>query len=96
MTAQQETVWELRCDGCNELLDDVEYGSTVVAESVERIREVGEDRGWSNDGDRDLCASCTCERDGHVRPLSANGGYAFCSRCDETLLETVEPKAEFL
>ena len=98
MSVQQVSVWELRCDGCNELLDDQEYGSTMVAESVERIREIGEDQEWSRDGDNDLCPTCTCARVGHNRRISASGAYAYCDRCSETLLHaaTIDPKAAYL
>lgn len=99
MTAQQVTVWELRCDNCNELLEDAEYGGSVVAESVERIREIGENWEWTQqDGETDLCPTCTCARLGHVRRVAASGAYVYCERCDETLLDSVtaEPKAEYL
>ncbi|MCK0174775.1 hypothetical protein [Mycolicibacterium sp. F2034L] len=97
MSAQQVTVWELRCDGCNELLDDPEYGSTMVAESVDRIREIGAGQEWSQDGDTDLCPSCTCARVGHDRQPSITGSFVYCGRCSETLLTaTAEPKAAFL
>lgn len=97
MTAQQATVWELRCDGCTELLEDDEYGGSMVAESFERIREVAEGQDWTQDGDTDLCPACTCARSGHRQKISG-GGFVYCDRCDETLLDsiTVEPKPAFL
>lgn len=99
MTAQEQTVWVLNCDGCNEKLTDLDYGSELVAEDVDRIREIAEDSGWSRNGDDDLCATCTCARAGHDRRISASGTYAYCGRCSETLLGAVtiaEPKAAYL
>lgn len=84
MSVQQATVWELRCDDCNELLEDLEYGAAMVAESVERIREIGEGQEWSQDGDVDLCPSCTCKQIGH-KPELTRRGNAYCGRCSEDL-----------
>lgn len=98
MTAHQQTVYSLSCDGCNEDLVDAEYGSQLVDNDPERIRRVADDMEWSRDGDNDLCPTCTCARDGHERRVSENGTYAYCARCDTTLLEaqTAEPKAAYL
>lgn len=98
MSAQELTVFKLSCDGCDEQLVDSEYGNGLVEETVEQIRDVAESYEWSRDGDDDLCPSCTCARYDHQRRVAANGAYAYCARCDETLLDavTTEPKAAFL
>ena len=94
MTTEETTVWQLRCDSCQELLEDADYGSHLVAESVDRIREIAADQEWSRDGDDDLCPACACARLGHVRHVSASG--AWCSRCNAPLFDTVKPKAAYL
>ena len=96
MTAQQATVWELRCDVCDAVAEDEEYGSTLVADSAERIREIGESQQWSREGDSDFCPSCTCVRVGHDRAVSGSGAFAYCLRCSETLIEDAQPKAAYL
>lgn len=99
MSAEQQTVWVLVCDGCNEKLTDADYEGEIVAEDVERIREIAEDSGWSRSDDDDLCPTCTCARAGHERRVSASGTYAYCDRCSETLLDSVttaDPKAAYL
>lgn len=92
MTAVPQTCYTLKCDECDDAYTNEDQ--ELHFESDEAIRfdalEFGE---WSRDGDRDLCPTCTCARIGHRKRISSSGlPYAYCERCDETLLDSITAK----
>lgn len=98
MTAQAQTCYTLVCDECREHVYEGDEGCEYHFESPEPLRFDAQKYGeWSQDGERDLCPSCTCAHAGH-RQCIGGSGFVYCDRCDETLLDsiTAKPKETYL
>lgn len=98
VTAREQTCYVLVCDECDAVYEDTEYGGPIHFESVEAIRfDATGMSGWSTDGERDLCPTCTCKELGHQQKVGSTG-FVYCDRCDETLIDEItrQPNEAFL
>jgi hypothetical protein len=83
----------LACDGCHRQFDDAheyllhfESAEQARADAAEQAADEPQ-RGWTRDGERDLCQRCTCQARGHdwrrFLPYDPQvPPYQTCERCD--------------